>query len=166
MKKVLLILVVVCIGFASCQRNQSTAPAVNKEEASKAVAELFDGFNSSFKNKDANTMGNFLSDDGLFLGTDPEEFWSKQRLVEEVSKMAQDTTVNANYTIDKQEVRISSDGTMALVIEQCVVPFLGKIPVRLIGHAAMKDGQWKIDFYSWSLIPKNESLSKLSEAYQ
>ena len=166
MKKVLLFLAVVCIGFASCQRNQSTASAVNKEEVSKAVGELFDGFNSSFKNKDANTMGNFLSDDGLFLGTDPEEFWSKQRVVEEVSKMAQDTTVNSNFTVDKREVRVSSDGTTALVIEQCAVPFLGKIPVRMIGHAAMKDGQWKIDFYSWSLIPKNENLSKLSEAYQ
>ena len=166
MKKLLLFLAVVCIGFANCQRNQSTAPAINKEEASKAVGELFDGFNSSIKNKDANTVGNFLSDDGLFLGTDPEEFWSKQRVVEEASKMAQDSTVNLNYTIDKREVRISSDGTMALVIEQSVMPFLGKIPVRTIGHAAMKDGQWKIDFYSWSLVPKNESLSKLSEAYQ
>jgi ketosteroid isomerase-like protein len=165
MKKVLLILVVVCIGFASCQRNQSIAPAVNKEEVSKAVGKLFDGFNSSFKNKDANAMGNFLSDDGLFLGTDPVEFWSKQRVVEEVSKMAQDTSVNSNYTVDKREVMVSSDGTMALVIEQAVVPFLGKIPARMIGHAAMIDGQWKIDFYSWSLIPKNESLGKLSEAY-
>ena len=101
-----------------------------------------------------------------FLEQIREEFWSKQRVMEEVSKMAQDTTVNANYTVDKREVRVSSDGQMALVIEQSVVPFLGKIPVRMIGHAAMKDGQWKIDFYSWSLVPKNESLDKLSEAYQ
>ena len=165
MKKVFLILALVCIGFASCQRNES-APAVNKEEVSKTVGELFDGFNSSFKIKDASTMGNFLSDDGLFLGTDPEEFWSKQRVIEEVSKMAQDTTINSNYTVDKREVRVSSDGQTALVIEQSVVPFLGNIPVRTIGRAAMKDGQWKIDFYSWSLIPKNESLEKLSEAYQ
>ncbi|HEX5172190.1 MAG TPA: SgcJ/EcaC family oxidoreductase [Cyclobacteriaceae bacterium] len=166
MKKVVLILAVVCIGFVSCQKNQATAPAVNKEEASKAVGELFDGLNSAFKNKDANTMGNFLSDDGLFLGTDPSEFWSKQRVVEEVSNMAKDPTVDANFTVDKREVRISPDGMMALVIEQAVVPFLGKIPSRMIGHARMKDGQWKIDFYSWSLIPKNESLNKLSEAYQ
>ena len=165
MKKVFLILAMVCIGFASCQRNES-APALNKEEASKAVNELFDGFNSAFKSKDASTMGNFLSDDGLFLGTDPDEFWSKQRVMEDVSKMAQDTTVNLNYTVDKREVRVSSDGHMALVIEQGVVPLLGKIPARMIGHAAMKDGQWKIDFYSWSLVPKNESLKKLSEAYQ
>ena len=95
MKKVFLVLSVVCIGFASCQQNKS-APAVNKEEASKAVNELFDGFNSAFKSKDASTMGNFLSDDGLFLGTHPEEFWGKQRVVEEVSKMAQDTSVNAH----------------------------------------------------------------------
>ena len=50
MKKVFLILAVVCIGFASCQRNES-APAVNKEEASKAVGELFDEFNAAFKRK-------------------------------------------------------------------------------------------------------------------
>jgi hypothetical protein len=62
-------------------------------------------------------------------------------------------------------MRVSDDGTMALVIEQGVVPFLGKIPARTIAHAALKNGQWKIDFYSWSLAPKNESLQKLSEAY-
>ena len=93
-------------------------------------------------------MGNFLSDEGLFLGTDPLEFWSKQRVIEEVTKMSQDTAVDANYTVDKREIRVSSDGQTALVIEQSVVPFIGKIPVRTIGHAVMKDGQWKIDFYS------------------
>jgi uncharacterized protein (TIGR02246 family) len=165
MKKVFLILAVACLGFASCQRNES-APTVNTEEASKAVGQFFDEFNAAFQKKDASAMGNFLSDDGLFLGTDPQEFWSKERVMEEVSNMAKDTTLNANYTVDKREVRVSPDGQMALVIEQAVVPFLGKIPVRTIGHAAMKDGQWKIDFYSWSLVPKNESLDKLSEAYQ
>ena len=164
MKKVFLILAVVCIGFASCQRNES-APAVSKEEASKAVGELFDGLNTAFQTKDANAMRNLLTDDGLFLGTDPAEFWGKQRVLEEISSMAKDSAVNANHIIDKREIRVSPDGHMALVIEQSVVPFLGKIPVRTIGHATMKDGQWKIDFYSWNLVPKNESLQKLSDAY-
>ena len=110
-------------------------------------------------------MGNYLSDDGLFLGTDPEEFFNKQRVMQEVTNMAQDTSVDANYTIEKREIRVSPDGQMALVVEQTIVPFLGRIPARMIGHAAMKDGQWKIDFYSWNLIPKNEMLDKISEAY-
>ena len=164
MKKIFLALAVICLGFTSCQQNQSTAP-VNTEEASKAVEELFDGFNSAFNKKDATAMGNYLSDDGLFLGTDPEEFFNKQRVMQEVSNMAQDTSVNANYTINKREIRVSPDGQMALVVEQTIVPFLGKIPARMIGHASLKDGQWKIDFYSWNLIPKNESLKKLSDAY-
>ena len=154
----------VCLGFASCQQNQS-ALSVSKDEATKAVGELFDGFNSAFNKKDATAMGNYLSDGGLFLGTDPEEFFSKQRVMQEVTKMAQDTSVNANYTIEKREIRVSPDGQMALVVEQTIVPFLGRIPARMIGHASMREGQWKIDFYSWNLIPKNESLDKLSEAY-
>ena len=165
MKKVFLIWAVACLGFASCQRNES-ALAVNKEEVSKAVGELFDEFNTAFKNKDVKALGNVLSDDGLFLGTDPEEFWSKQGVLEDVSKLAQDTTINLDHTVDKREIRVSSDGQTAVVVEQTVVPFLGKIPVRMIAHAAIKDGQWKIDFSSWSLIPKNESLDKLSEVYQ
>jgi len=165
MKNVLLILAVVCFGFASCEKNQPAPATVNKEEVSKAVGELFDAFDASFQGKDVQTMANFLSDDGLFLGTDPEEFWSKQRVVDEFNKLAQDTAANVKYTIDKREIRVSDDGTMALVIEQGVVPFLGKIPARTIAHAALKNGQWKIDFYSWSLAPKNESLQKLSEAY-
>ena len=165
MTKSLIVLGAICIVFASCQKPQPEAPAVNQEEASKALGEFFDRFNESFKRKDANGVGNFLSDDGLFLGTDPGEFWSKQRVVEEISNMAKDTTVNANYNIDKREIRMSADGTTAIVIEQMVVPFLGKIPARTIAHAAMKDGQWKIDFFSWNMAPKNESLKKLSEVY-
>jgi len=163
MKKTILALAVVC-GFASCQQNESPPP-VNKEEALKAVGELFDEFNSAFGKKDATAMGNYMSDDGLFLGTDPEEFWSKQRVMEEVTNMAQDTSVNANYTVDKREIRVSPDGKMAMVVEQSVIPYLGIIPARTIAHAVMQNGQWKIDFYSWNLIPKNESLQKLSEAY-
>lgn len=164
MKKMFLALAVVCLGLASCQQNES-APPVSKDEATKAVGDLFDGFNSAFNKKDATAMGNYLSDDGLFLGTDPEEFFNKQRVMQEVTNMAQDTSVNANYTIEKREIRVSPDGQMALVIEQTIVPFLGKIPARMIGHASMKEGQWKIDFYSWNLIPKNDMLKKISEAY-
>jgi len=159
-----LALAVVCLGMASCRQNESV-PAVNEEDARKAVGELFDGFNSAFSKKDASAMGNYLSDDGLFLGTDPTEFFSKERVMQEVGNMAQDTSINANYTIEKREIRVSPDGQMALVVEQAIIPFLGRIPARMIGHAAMKDGQWKIDFFSWNLIPKNESLKKLSEAY-
>lgn len=130
-----LVLAVACIVLASCQKNQST-PTVNKDEALKAVGELFDGFDASFKKKDATAVGNYLSDDGLFLGTDPGEFWSKQRVVEEIGNMATDTAVNANYTVDKREIRVSDDGTTALVVEQMVVPFLGNIPARTIAHAA------------------------------
>src|SRR5438105_3305938 len=89
MKKMLVILTAACIGFTSCQKNQSTA-SISKEEVSKAVAELFDGFNSSFKNKDISAMGNVLSDDGLYLGTDPGEYWNKQQVIDEVRKMAKD----------------------------------------------------------------------------
>jgi ketosteroid isomerase-like protein len=166
MKKMLFILLVVCIGLTSCQKNQSTASVVNREEVSKAVGELMDGFNSSFKNKDVIAVENYLSDDGLFVGTDPEEFWNKQRFVEELNKMAQDTSINFNFTIDKREIRVSPDGKMALVIDQTVIPYFSKIPVRMVGHVVMKDEKWKIDFYSWSFILKNESMSKLSEAYQ
>jgi uncharacterized protein (TIGR02246 family) len=164
MKKMFLALAVVCLGLASCQQNES-APSVSKDDATKAVGELFDGFNSAFNKKDATAMGNYLSDDGLFLGTDPEEFFNKQRVMQEVTNMAQDTSVNANDTIEKREIRVSPDGQMALVVEQTIVPFLGKIPARMIGHASMKDGEWKIDFYSWNLIPKNDMLKKISEAY-
>jgi len=86
MKKVLLILAVVCIGFASCQRNQSTASAVNKEEVSKAVGELFDEFNSAFKNKDANTIGSFLSDDASFLELIQKNFGVSKELLKRLAK--------------------------------------------------------------------------------
>jgi hypothetical protein len=67
--------------------------------------------------------------------------------------------------MDKREIRISEDGTMAIVIEQSNIPIMSEgILIRGVGHARLIKGQWKIDFYSWSLIPRNEDLGKVNKA--
>jgi hypothetical protein len=40
--------------------------------------------------------------------------------------MTNDTSVNTNYTVDKREIKVLPDGTMAPVVEQTVVRFTAK----------------------------------------
>jgi hypothetical protein len=148
--------------LCSCQKQ---APPVDKEAAGKAVAELFDTYAKATKEKDYVMLDSTLAADGLFLGTDPEEFWSKEKMVEELKRMSGDSTSSFDFTMDKREIRVSQDGIGAIVVEQSIIPVLSKeIYVRGVGHARIIDGRWKIDFFSWALIPRNEDMGKLNKA--
>jgi hypothetical protein len=41
-----------------------------------------------------------------------------------------------------------------------------KIQLRVVSHAVKTAEGWKLDFISWSLIPKNEDIGKLIMAVQ
>ena len=83
------------------------------------------------------------------------------------ARMAKDSTSNMDITVVKRDIRLSQDGTMAVVTEQTKIPMISnKILFRGVGHARMVDGEWKIDYFSWSLIPKNEDMAKLNKALE
>jgi ketosteroid isomerase-like protein len=147
---------------------QKPAPApVNTEEAKKAVNDLFDAYGKAIVAEDVNAISATLADDGLFIGTDPEEFWTKAQLIEQFTAMAKDTTASLAFTVEKRDIRLSPDGMMAIVTEHSTIPLISnRILVRGVGHANMKDGGWKIDYFSWSLIPKNSDMEKLNKALE
>lgn len=150
--------------LVSCKK--PAAPSDN-DAASKAVAELFDTYARATKEKNFEVLAGTLAEDGLFLGTDPDEFWNKQNLMDLFKTTSLDATTSFDITMDKREIRISQDGMMAIVVEQSNIPVLSQeISIRGIGHARMVEGQWKIDFYSWSLIPQNEDLARLNNAME
>ena len=165
MFKFLSFVLVACLSLAACQR-PGPAP-VDKDAAKKAVADLFDSYGKALKAKDVNGITATLADDILFICTDPNEFWNREQLVTQLNSIAKDSTFSWEFTVNKREIRLSPDGMMAIVAEQEMIPMIsGKISVRSVGHARMIDGQWKIDFYSFAITPRNEDMAKLNKAME
>ena len=97
----------------------------------------------------------------------PAEFWDKKQISDMWTQAFADTSLKINYSIDKREIRLSSDGKSALVIEQFVMQALSqKMPVRMINHVVKTGEIWMIDFVSWNFIPRNEDIGKLNKVLE
>jgi ketosteroid isomerase-like protein len=117
--------------------------------------------------KDANSLTTLLVDDGLFCGTDPTELMDKKTITTAWIQAFTDTTLKFNFSVDKRKIRVTSDGSSAIILEQFTSnPYTPKIPWRLVSHAVKTDDKWKLDFISWNLIPKNEDIGKLNKALE
>ena len=150
----------------SCQTNTKTEQ-VDLAAAKNAVNTQMDNFYQAYKARDIDAIGNILADDGLYCGTDPGEFWSKEKLLKLYARMFSNESLDINYSIDKREIRLDADGNSAIIVEQGISnPISKKIPYRGIYHCMKIGDDWKIDFTSLSLIPKNADLAKLNKAIE
>jgi len=157
-------MLIAVIVISACQ-SKSTKPAditAAKENINALMDKNFNAWNS----KDVNTMTALLSDNGLFCGTDPSEFWSKKALVDLWNQIVADT-IDYHYSIDKREIKVAEDGNSAIVIEQFTMIWLSpKIPIRTTYYIIKAGDSWMIDFLSWAFIPKNEDIGKLNKALE
>jgi len=165
MKKTFLIVIVAAIVLA-CQ--PKTQPVVVDLAAAKAeVNTLLETYLTAWNAKDAKSLASLITDDGLYCGTDPSEFMDKKTVTDGWTMAFADSTMNYSYKVDKREIRVASDGNSAIGIEQFTMNAISpKILARLVSHAVKTTDGWKIDFISWSLIPKNEDLGKLYKALE
>jgi len=166
MKRILYLMIVAVIIMTACQPKIKTVP-IDKMALKGVVASLIDKFHSYLNAKDVNGMVSFLTDDGLYCGTDSKELLDKATLTNIMVQTFSDTSFVPNYKIDKREIRIASDGNVAIVIDQFYIEsFSPKIPVRFVFHLIKTGDEWKIDFYSVSFIPNNEDIPKLNKALE
>jgi len=164
MKKNLYLLLVAVIMIAACQPKTQT---VDKAAAKVAVNDLMENYLTAWNGEDVKTLTSLIADDGMFCGTDPGEIMDKKTISDAWTQAFADTSFNYTFTVDKREIRMESDGNSAIVMEQHVAnPYTPKIPWRLVCRAVKTADGWKIDFISWSLIPKNEDIGKLNKALE
>jgi uncharacterized protein (TIGR02246 family) len=166
MKTIHFLIVITIIILVSCQSKTKIIP-VDSAAVKIAVSTVLDKYNAAWNAKDVSGLTALLTEDGLFCGTDPSELLDKKTLSDGWTQAMSDTSMNYNYTVDKREIRIASDGRSAIALEQFYMKaMIQNIPVRLTFHVVESDGNWMIDFLSWSLIPKNEDLIKLDKALE
>jgi len=164
MKKIYYLMIVAATLIAAClPKNQPVDTAAAKE----AVNAMMDKYLTAWNAQDANLFDTFLADDGLYIGTDPSEFWNKDTLKAVIIKQFADTTMKYNYVIDKREIKVAPDGNSAIVVEHFTVNAISpKLIFRNITRVAKKGEDWKIDFASWNFIFKNEDLGKIIMALE
>ncbi len=111
-------------------------------------------------------MTALCTDNVLFLGTDPSEFWSKKQITDLITSQGLDT-IKLEYVIDRREILVAADGNSAIVVEQFLMPLISpNLSVRAIDHIIKVGDGWKFDLISWNVIPKNEDIPRLNAAFE
>jgi ketosteroid isomerase-like protein len=165
MKKINCFMIMAVLIMAACQPKPQ--PIVVDLAASKAeVNTLMETYLTAFNAKDVATLAAIITDDGLFCGTDPGEIMDKKTVTDAWTSAFADTTLKS-FVVDKREIRVASDGNSAIIMEQFYTnPYDLKLPWRLVSRAVKAPDGWKLDFISWSFIPKNEDILKVMKAME
>ena len=159
-----LLVITAFILFAGITFGQTSKTASVDIEAEKAALnEIMDKIVSEAKDGDWTVFVSLLTEDALFCGTDPSEFWNKQYFVDRSKQDYNDPTPDFKYIGDRK-IKVTTDGNSAIVVTQLMAGFSPKIPLRMVYHFVKTNDNWMIHFVNVAFIPKNEDISKLNEA--
>lgn len=166
MKKFIFAVLLAVLLFPACQE-KAVVVQLDTAALKGQIYELMGKYNSALNAKDVGQVGTYLSDDLLYLGTDPSEFWNREAIIALWKQAFADTTLSLKYTVDKREIKVATDGNSAIVVEQFTVNQISpKIPVRFVYHLVKTENSWMIDFASVAVIPKNEDIAALNLALE
>jgi hypothetical protein len=166
MKKTPLLMWAVVMIMTSCQQKPATV-IVDPEAVKVELATFMDEYNAAYKAMDINKMTAFCTDNAMFLGTDPSEFWNKQQIIDYFMAQGTDSTMKIEFKVDRREILVAADGKSAIVVEQFFIPLIStKIQVRCIDKVVKVNDKWMFDFLSWNIVAKNEDIPKLNAALE
>jgi len=137
---------------------------INDVAAKADLVKALDQFYLAYNNKDIKAFTAFLTEDGLYCGTDPKEFWDKATYSKLMGETFADPSFIPNLKIDKREIRFYNNGTTAIVVDQFFMDFSTQIPLRQVLHFTKTDKKWLCSFSNTSFIPNNEDVDKILEA--
>ncbi|HSI70324.1 MAG TPA: nuclear transport factor 2 family protein [Gillisia sp.] len=169
MKTNILITILATILVTGCQPKEQdkTDRPVDLESVNDSISLVMDNYYKAFNSKNLETYSTLLADDGLFCGTDPGEFWNKKEVVDLMKQQFADTSFNWQITSDRQEIKVSSDGNSAIVVNQFLITEISpKIPMREITHLTNTDNRWLISFTCYNFITANENVENLNTVLQ
>jgi uncharacterized protein (TIGR02246 family) len=163
-KSKIILLAVAAIIFIACQTEPPKA-AVDLAPMKEELNQMLDKYMDAWNTKNTDVVVAFLSEDCLVCGTDPSEFWDKQKITDYWREYEADTSQHAKFSLQKREIRVAKDGNSAIAIEQSFISgFSPNIQVRVSYNIINKDGNWLFDFINMAFIPKNEDIGKLMAA--
>lgn len=145
MKKVLIfVLTLASISFSQLEEREK-------------LNELIDSWHKAAEIADKEVYFNFISDDGIFLGTDATERWTKKEFVEWSTPYFKEAPA-WTLTPIRREIMMSKDKKFAWFDEDLNT---GMGPCRGSG-ILVKDGDvWKLVQYNLALTIPNEAIEEI-----
>lgn len=155
----------------SCKDHKAAAKTEKTEtpeEIKKAVFAVADKFHTAFRAKKAEDIKNLTTENGFYMGTDPEEVLSQQSFANYLSAKLNNPAIGTiEYKIDRREVILDNSDGVILVDQFTPIVFTQNIPWRMATHLIKVNGIWKFDFISLSMTPKNGIVPAINmAAYQ
>jgi hypothetical protein len=132
------------------------------EEA--AINEVFDNLFKAVDDRNIDLLAAMLADDGMFMGTDPDELFPKDSIVASWAQMMQMPELPPFKFISDPFLRIHPDGKTAVVVQQYYWKLFTPIPLRQTFWMVKNDSVWLIDFFDFSFVPYNEQIPALNAA--
>jgi hypothetical protein len=175
MKKFFLFLSVLATVYAcnNSSKNETNATdssvvSMNTEptdsaQAHKDLGTLMDSVDNAFKRKDISFIENYMTKDGLYMGTDPDEIQNYDEYHNYIVNAMKDTTMKSwDFNVTRRI--INAKGSSAIIVEQFMFPAISnKVMLRTISHARYENNKWVIDMHSYNVIPKNADLAKIDK---
>ena len=158
--KFILLLLVALLIFACNTEIEEVKETVDLAAIEKTIEAVADEYYENAKTMDINAVDSLYHENGLFMGTAPDEYWTKDSIMSLYRKMAEDTSLNFDFKIDKRVINVAPDGMSALVTEQFYHNMIcgDLVYVRSVKRFINVNGSWKIDYLNWALVPTNEDL--------
>ncbi len=161
MKKILS-LTLLALLFSCSSAPESEPVDIAAEEV--AIKEVFDTLFMSINDRNIDLLASILADNGVFMGTDPDELFPKDTIVASWSQMMQMPEIPPFEFITEPFIRIHPDGKTAVVALQYSWELFTTIPLRQTFWMVKSDSGWLIDFFDFSFIPYNEQIPLLNAA--
>lgn len=160
-------ILLIVLFLSSCQQKPVEMQQVDTEAVKVQVNDVMVRYESALTAKDLSQITPFYSEDLLYVGTDPSEFWGREAIVDYWEQAIADTSFTMDYPVEKREIKVAGDGNSAIVVEQLYAAEISsRIPLRFVYHLEKAEDGWLIDFVSVAFIPKNEEMSILNSALE
>ena len=123
-----------------------------------AVSEVLNTYHEAASKAQGDRYFNTLAQDGVFMGTDGSERWSKESF-KEFAKPYFSKGKGWTYTVKERHISVIKDGEIAYFDELLENDFYGLC--RGSGVLIKRDGHWKILQFNLSVMVPNGKASKV-----
>jgi ketosteroid isomerase-like protein len=130
-----------------------------QDQEKEEITQMLDTWHKAAANADQQAYFDVIADDGIYIGTDASEIWTKQEFFV-WSKQYFDKGKAWSFTAIKRNIYLSEDRSIAWFDE--LLQFTGGV-FRGSGVLCEKDGQWKLKHYVLSLPVPNEKFKGVME---
>jgi len=136
--------------------------SMSQSAQEKKINELIDSWHRDAAAADMEAYFSKIADDGIYIGTDATEIWTKQEFYD-WSKPQFDSGKGWDFTASQRNIYFSEDGIYAWFDE--LLDF-SRGELRGSGVLKLTDDEWKIKHYVLSLPVPNDDFRKVIDAME